>query len=104
MELWLGIALLLIGIGLAVYGLVVLTTGRVPARSRAVFRSVREAGMYPLCSGAALAFLALGQLVPDDWRHSTVLVLIATFGALTLVGIAYVLYRPRRQPPEQSNS
>ncbi|WP_250031226.1 hypothetical protein [Paractinoplanes maris] len=94
---WLRLAVLLAGAGVAVHGCYVLATGRLSGRSRAAFRSTRDAGMYSLCSGLGLIFLALGQSVPDDWDLSIVLILIALALTLTFMGLAFLRYRPRKR-------
>jgi hypothetical protein len=96
LTFWLALAVLLTGLGLAVYGGYVLATGRLSAKARAAFRSTRDAGMYPLCAGAGLMLLALAQLVPDDWDHSFAYVVVALILALTFMGLAFFRYLPRR--------
>ena len=94
---WLRIAVLLAGSSLAAYGFYVLITGRLSDRSRASFRSIRDAGMYPICSGMSLVLLALGQFVSHaDTTLSFVLSLSATVLALIFMGFAVVRYRPRK--------
>ena len=85
---------LLIGAGFVAYGGYVLATGRVPARSRAVYRSTRDAGLHALCGGLSLVFLALGQLASH--ADALVLSLGATALALVFIGLAVFRYRPRR--------
>jgi hypothetical protein len=93
---WLRIAVLLTGGGLVAYGCYVLATGRLSHRSRAAFRSARDAGMYSLCTGLSLVFLALGQLAGHAESMSVVVSLSATALALVLMAVAVVRYRPRR--------
>lgn len=97
--LWLRIAVLLAGGGLAAYGCVVLATGRLSERSRAAFRSTRDAGMYPLCSGIGLILLALGQLANNAESLPFVVSLGATTLAVAFMGLAFIRYRPRRPNP-----
>ena len=78
-----------LGAGLALYGGRILLTGRAPARTRQAFRSVREAGLYSLCNGTGLALLALGS------RFDQIALLVL---ALLFCGLAFVKFRPRRQP------
>src|SRR5690242_9574240 len=94
---WLSTAVLLLGAGLVAYGCFVLATGRLSDKARAAFRSVRDAGMYPLCAGTGVIFLALAQLVPDDWDHSFAFVVAALVLALTFMGLAFFRYLPRRK-------
>lgn len=93
---WLRMAVLLVGGGLAAYGCYVLVTGRLSHRSRATFRSTRDAGMYSLCSGMSLVLLALGQFASQAESFSFVLTLSATVLALLFMGLAFVRYRPRQ--------
>ncbi len=81
---------------MAAYGCYVLATGRLSHRSRIAFRSTRDAGMYPLCSGLSLVLLALGQLAGDAESFPLVLTLGATVLAMVFTGLAIFRYRPRR--------
>lgn len=93
---WLRMAVLLAGCGLAAYGCYVLATGRLSARARAAFRSTRDAGMYPLCSGIGLAFLALGQFANNAGSLPFAVSLGATILAMVFMGLALLRYRPRQ--------
>ena len=93
---WLRIAVLLAGGGLAAYGGYVLVSGRLSHRSRAAYRSTRDAGMHPLCSGVGLVLLALGQFASHAESFSFVLTLSALVLALAFFGLAFVRYRPRQ--------
>ena len=75
---------------------VVLAIGRLSDRSRVSFRSVRDAGMYPLCSGVGLVFLALGQFASDAESLSFALTLGAIVLAMVYMRSAFLRYRPRR--------
>lgn len=96
---WLRVAVLVIGAGTAVYGVVVLVTGRVSDRNRAAFRSIRDAGRYSLFSGLALVFLALGQFAGDSPSFSLPLTIAALLIAVTL-GVLAFRHRPRRPNPQ----
>jgi hypothetical protein len=78
-----------LGVGLALYGGWILLTGRAPVRTRQAFRSETEAGLYSLCNGSGLALLALGS------RFDQIALLVL---ALLFCGLAFVKFRPRRQP------
>lgn len=80
---------------MAVYGCYVLATGRVPQRSRAAFRSTRDAGMYSLFGGVGVLLLTLGQIASDA---EPILTLSATALALVFMGVAFIRYRPRGRP------
>jgi drug/metabolite transporter (DMT)-like permease len=92
---WVRVTEIVAGGGLAAYGCYVLTTGRLSRRARAAFRSTRDAGMYPLCSGAGLVALAVAQFSSDAESLSLAYTLGATIVALLLMGVAFVRYRPR---------
>src|ERR1700754_1149117 len=83
-----------IGLALAVFGVWLLVAGRAPATTLRAFRTVREAGLYHLLFGVALAILVLGtELSGTAAAVSAVL-------AVPLVAIAVVRYRPRRSSTE----
>jgi hypothetical protein len=92
---WLRLLGGLIGLGLAVFGIVILVTGKAPRRTMAAYRSSREAGLYALCFGAALMLLFAGGELAD--RDRDVIGLVALGLALTLLGVSIALFRPRRQ-------
>lgn len=94
---WTRTIVLVIG-GVAVaHGGYMLVTGRVSNRARAAFRSTRDAGMYSLCLGLGLVFLALGGYAGQ--ADSSVLSISATVLALVCMGLAFVRYRPRKPNP-----
>ncbi|WP_249997989.1 hypothetical protein [Actinoplanes sp. M2I2] len=93
---WLRMVILAIGAVLVVHGLSMVITGRLSERSRAAFRSARDAGLYSLFSGLGLVFLALGQLAADTDRYPIALTFGAVVLALTFMGVAVVRYRPRK--------
>ena len=82
----------LIGLGLAAFGARILLTGHAPALTAGAFRSVRDAGLYHLLFGLALALVVVGtSLAGTMWSA------IATLAAIVLVGLAVVRFRPRRR-------
>jgi hypothetical protein len=93
----LGVATLLaggvIGLGLTLFGVRMLVTGRAPAGTLRNFPDVRAAALYHLLFGLALLLLALGQAVLTGTAGGTTTAL-----AVVLVGVALVRYRPRRPP------
>jgi hypothetical protein len=83
-----------IGLGLALFGVRMLVTGRAPAGTLRNFPGVRAAALYHLLFGLALLLLVLGQTLLTGIAGVTTTVL-----AVVLVGIALVRYRPRRRRP-----
>ena len=81
-----------IGLGLAVFGLRMLLTGRGPAGILRNFPEARAAGLYHLLFGLALLLMVLGQILLGGAARVTTIVL-----AVALVGVALVRYRPRRE-------
>ncbi|PRX25923.1 hypothetical protein [Actinoplanes italicus] len=79
----------LVGLVLAVFGVRMLVTGRVPALLARSFRSPREAGGYHLLSGVAVLMFAAGTWLPD------VAAMAATVLSIGLVAAAGVWFRPR---------
>ncbi|MET0496513.1 MAG: hypothetical protein ABW000_25595, partial [Actinoplanes sp.] len=51
------------GAGLALFGLVILVTGRAPSTTARAFRSVRDAGSYHFLFGAALGLVVIATSV-----------------------------------------
>lgn len=95
-SLWVRIAVLLVAGSAAAYGCYVLMTGRLSNRSRAAFRSTRDAGMYFLCFGAGIVLLTLTQFVSGaNTALSFVLVVVIGLTALALMGLAVIRYRAR---------
>ena len=84
-----------IGLLLAMFGVRMLSTGRAPVATIRAFRTVRDAGMYHLLFGVALAMVVLATKLPG--RATPVL---GTVLAVALVGVAVVRYRPRRRRTE----
>ena len=91
---WLRLLGGLIGLGLAVYGVVVLVSGKAPRRTVDGYRSSRAAGLYALCLGAALMLLFAGGELTS--RDRDVIGLVALGLALALLGVTLALFRPRR--------
>ncbi|MDY7088030.1 MAG: hypothetical protein SYR96_23360 [Actinomycetota bacterium] len=83
------------GAGLAVFGLVILVTGRAPAPTARAFRSVRDAGFYHFLFGAALGLVVIATGINSPVVTTTITVL-----AIIMAGTALVRFRPRpRQRP-----
>ncbi|GAA3335439.1 hypothetical protein GCM10020358_03740 [Amorphoplanes nipponensis] len=83
-----------IGLALALFGVVVLVTGRAPASTVRNFPTVPAAALYHLLFGLALLLLVAGQaLFAGPARTAT------SVAAIALVGVALVRYRPRRRKP-----
>ena len=80
-----------IGLGLALFGVKMLLTGRAPASTKRNFPRVRDAALYHLLFGAALLLLILGEAVLDG----SAAVVMST-AAIVLAGVALIRYRPRR--------
>lgn len=93
--LLLGIVVLVAGCVLAAYGGYVVATGRMGEKARGAYRSAREAGLYTLFSGLALACLAAGQLANNADDVPKVFPVVAITAALVLFGVAFLRYRPR---------
>ncbi|MBL7257092.1 hypothetical protein [Paractinoplanes lichenicola] len=83
------------GAGLAVFGLVILVTGRAPNPTARAFRCVRDAGFYHFFFGAALGLVVIGTGINNPVVTTTITVL-----AIVMAGTALVRFRPRpRQRP-----
>ena len=80
-----------IGLGLALFGVAMLVTGRVPAATGRAFRDTRDAALYHLFFGAALVILAVGI----SMAGGGILAALAAVIAVALVGLAVVKHRPR---------
>ncbi|WP_127499809.1 hypothetical protein [Actinoplanes solisilvae] len=83
------------GAGLALFGVVMLVTGRAPAPTARAFRSVRDAGFYHFLFGAALGLVVIGTSIERP-AVTTGITLIA----IVLAALALFRFRPRgRQRP-----
>lgn len=83
------------GAGLAVFGLVILVTGRAPAPTARAFRTVRDAGFYHFFFGTALGLVVIATGINNPVVTTTITVL-----AIIMAGTALVRFRPRpRQRP-----
>lgn len=83
------------GAGLAVFGLVILVTGRAPAPTARAFRTVRDAGFYHFLFGTALGLVVIATGINSPVVTTTITVL-----AVIMAGTALVRFRPRaRQRP-----
>jgi uncharacterized membrane protein YidH (DUF202 family) len=78
------------GAVLAVFGLVILVTGRAPEPTARAFRSVRDAGFYHLLFGTALGLVVVGTGLSNGVVTTTITVL-----AVVVAGVALVRFRPR---------
>jgi hypothetical protein len=87
---WTMLAGAVAGAGLAVFGLVVLVTGRAPEPTARAFRSVRDAGFYHFFFGTALGLVVIGTGIDSGVVSVTITVL-----AVLLAGVALVRFRPR---------
>jgi hypothetical protein len=83
-----------IGLALAIFGGKLLITGQAPPTTLRAFRTVREAGLYHLLFGLALAILVLGTELPG------IAAAVSAVLAVALVAVAVVRYRPRRRRTE----
>jgi hypothetical protein len=92
-ALWLGIVTAVLGAAVALYGVVILLTGRAVRGDRRSFPGTRQAGMYYLCFGAALVTLVSSIL--GNLHHQRVLAVAGLVGTLVLAALA-LRYRPRR--------
>ncbi|WP_250001418.1 hypothetical protein [Actinoplanes sp. M2I2] len=83
------------GSALAVFGLVILVTGRAPEPTARAFRSARDAGFYHFFFGTALGLVVIGTGIDNGIVTVTVTVL-----AVIMASVALVRFRPRgRQRP-----
>jgi hypothetical protein len=90
---WLRIVCGLAGAVLAIYGVVIVVTGRARRADRRAFRRVTDAGLYYLCFGSTLALLMVGQFGSE--HHQPLLAGAAIVVAAVLLGLA-IRYRLRR--------
>ena len=78
------------GAGLAVFGMVILVTGRAPTATARAFRSVRDAGFYHFFFGTALGLVVIATGIDSSVVTTTITVL-----AIVMAGTALVRFRPR---------
>lgn len=90
---WLGLLVGLGGASAAIYGAVILFTGRATRGDRRVFRRMKDAGLYYLCSGLAMTLLASSVLWNE--HHQSLPALVALIGTMALAGLV-IRYRPRK--------
>src|SRR5689334_22542268 len=90
---WLGLVVGGGGVAVAIYGAVILITGRPTRGDRRAFRRTKDAGLYYACFGLALTLLVLSGVA--NQHHQVWLAGAALVTALALVGVA-VRYRPRQ--------
>lgn len=77
------------GVALAVFGGLMLITGRAPDATERAFRSVTDAGRYHLLFGAGLLLVVVGTVLRG------VFAVVTASLAVILVGVAIVRFRPR---------
>ena len=87
---------------MAIYGAVVLLTGRLMRSDRRVFRQTKQAGLYYLCFGLALALVTMSGVV--NARGWSVLAIVGLIVGLVFVGLAAIRYRPRRDTRRSAES
>ena len=80
----------LAGAGLAVFGLVILVTGRAPAPTAKAFRSARDAGFYHFLFGTSLGLVVIATGINSPVVTTTITVL-----AVIMAAVALVRFRPR---------
>ena len=78
------------GGGLALFGLVILVTGRAPGPTARAFRSARDAGFYHFLFGVALGLVVIATGIDQGVVTVTITVL-----AIVMAGVALVRFRPR---------
>lgn len=78
------------GAVLALYGLVILVTGRAPETTAKAFRSVRDAGFYHFLFGTAVGLVVIATGIDNSVVNVTISVL-----AVITAGVALVRFRPR---------
>ena len=95
----LGLATLLIGGGigaaLALFGVRMLVTGRMPAPTARAFRTARDAAWYHLLFGAALIVLVVGTSLRGPAS------IVSAVLAVGMVLVAVVRFRPRGRRTER---
>jgi membrane associated rhomboid family serine protease len=92
---WLG---LLAGVGgatVAIYGAVVLLTGRATRGDRRAFQRASDAGPYYLFFGLALTLMVVGVVLNE--HHQSLPAVAALVGAVASAGLAVIRHRPRRK-------
>ncbi|MBF9134169.1 hypothetical protein I0C86_35315 [Plantactinospora sp. S1510] len=88
----------LAGVLLIGFGGWILLTRRVSRATRRSFRSLTDAGLYMLSTGAAVTLLGLGNLLRA--QHRGLLSLVASGLALPLFAVAFFRFRPGQTPRE----
>jgi membrane associated rhomboid family serine protease len=95
MELgsWVGLLAGVSGAAVAIYGAIILLTGRATRGDRRAFRRLKDAGLCYLGFGLALALLMLGVLLNE---HRQALPAVVALIGTMLAGLAGFRYRPRQ--------
>lgn len=90
------VALAFLGLLLVAWGVFILTTGRVLARTRRSFASTRNAGLYLICAGSGPTLIAATLMASNDMIKVPVWVAYA-FAVLggTVSVLGFVRYGPR---------
>jgi hypothetical protein len=83
------------GATVAIYGMAILLTDRAARSDRRAFGRTKDAGRYYLCFGLALVLIVLSNVW--NGHHQSLLTVGALIGAVALVGLAAIRYRPRRK-------
>jgi hypothetical protein len=83
-----------VGVAPVIYGVIVLSTGRMSPRDRQHFPTAAQGGRFYVCNGLTVVGLSsAGLLSYYDHVWASFVVLAA---AMTLGGLAFFRYRPRR--------
>jgi hypothetical protein len=90
---WLELLTGMVGVAVAIYGAVILLTGRLARGDRRAFRRTKDAGLYYACFGLALTLLVLSTVC--NQHGQSLLAGVALIGTMALVGLA-IRYRPRQ--------
>jgi hypothetical protein len=82
------------GAAVAIYGAVILLTGRLTRGDQRAFRRTKDAGLYYVCFGLALTLLVLSGVWNE--HHQSLLAGVGLIGTLALASLAVIRYRPRQ--------
>jgi hypothetical protein len=90
---WLGLLTAMSGVAIAIYGGVMLLTGRPARGDRRAFLRTKDAGLYYGCLGLTLTLLVLSTAF--NKHGQSLLAGVALVGTTVLLGLA-VRFRPRK--------